>query len=182
MEWLIHALAAAEGAAGEAAGPSLWPQLKHVAWTFVNFLILLWLLNRFLYKPLIGMIDAREKEIEESLRKAAEDRAEAERLRREFTEQVARAQQEAQAIIAEATRSAQQEADRILTEAREKAAQDLERAQETIRVEKERALAELRQEVANLAVAVAGKVIERSLTDEDHARLAAKFVEEVGKH
>nr|PZN42824.1 MAG: ATP synthase F0 subunit B [Bacillota bacterium] len=156
--------------------------MKHVAWTFVNFLVLLWILNRFLYKPLLGMIEAREKEIEESLRKAAEDRAEAERLRREFTEQVARAQQEAQAIIAEATRSAQQEADRILTEAREKAAQDLERAQETIRLEKERALAELRQEVASLAVAVAGKIIERSLTDEDHTRLAAKFVEEVGKH
>lgn len=181
MDWMFFGLAAA-GAGEHAAGPNVFPQLNHLIWSVVNFAILLWILNKFLYKPLLGMINAREQEVKENLTKAAEDRAEAERLRKEFTEQVAKAQQQAQSIISEATRNAQQEAERILTSAREKAAQDLERAQETIRVEKERALAELRQEVADLAVAVAGKVIERSLTDADHTRLAEKFVEEVGKN
>lgn len=176
---LATVAAAAEHAGG---GPDLWPKVNHLIWTVINFGILLWALNKFLYKPLIGTIANREKEIKANLDKAAEDRAEAERLRKEFAEQVADAQRKAQAIVAEATRNAQAEAERIITDAREKAAADLERAANTIRVEKERALAELREEVATLAVAVAGKVIERSLTDQDHARLAQKFVEEVGKN
>lgn len=172
------------GAAAEHGGgaPGVFPQLNHIIWSVINFGILLWLLNRFLYKPLLQTISAREQEIRRNLEQAAADRAEAERLRKEFTEQVQTAQRQAQAIIAEATKNAQAEADRILTEAREKAAAELERAQQTIRAEKERALAELREEVAGLAVAVASKVIERSLTDQDHARLARKFVEEVAKN
>lgn len=166
----------------QAGGPNLWPQINHLIWTVINFAILLWALNKFLYKPLLGTVAQREQEIKGNLDKAAEDRAEAERLRKEFADQVADAQRKAQAIVAEATRNAQAEAERIIADAREKAATDLERAANTIRVEKDRALAELREEVATLAVSVASKVIERSLTAEDHARLARKFVEEVGKN
>lgn len=177
----LAAEAAAESGHG-AGGLNPFPQLNHLVWTVVNFLVLLWLLNKYLFKPLLKVVSDREQEIENNLQRAAADRAEAERLRREFAEQVQGAQRQAQSIVAEATRGAQAEADRILNEAREKAAAELARAQEAIQVEKERALAELRAEVASLAVAVAGRVIERSLTDEDHTRLAQKFVEEVGKN
>lgn len=169
---------AAEAAHGGQLNP--FPQLNHLIWTIIDFAVLLWLLNKYLYKPLLKVIDDREHEIENNLKKAATDREEAERLRRELTEQLQGAQKQAQSIIAEATRGAQAEAERILNEAREKAAAELARAQETIQVEKERAVAELRSEVATLAVAVAERVIERSLTDADHVRLAQKFVEEVG--
>ncbi len=168
--------------ASEGAGPDLWPKITHLIWTVINFGVLLWALNKFLFKPLVGMIANREKEIKDNLDQAAADRTEADRLRREFAEQVADAQRKAQGIVAEATKNAQSEAERIIADAREKATADLERAANTIRVEKDRALAELRQEVATLAVSVAGKVIERSLSDQDHARLAQKFVEEVGKN
>lgn len=173
---------ASMAAAAEGGGPDLWPQINHLLWTVINFAILLWALNKFLYKPLLGTVANREAEIRANLDKAAEDRAEADRLRKEFAEQVADAQRKAQGIVSEATKNAQTEAERIIADAREKAAADMERAANTIRVEKERALAELREEVANLAVSVAGKVIERSLTDQDHTRLAKKFVEEVGKN
>lgn len=167
---------------GAAGGGGLFPELTHVLWALINFAIILWVLNRFIFKPLLKTLDAREGEIKKNLDQAAADRAEAEKLRREFTEQVAGAQRQAQEIVSQATRNAQAEAERIIAEAREKAAAEWERAQKQIQVERDRAIAELREEVAVLAVSVAGKVIGRSLNDDDHTRLAKKFVEEVGKH
>lgn len=183
VNWLpVLAEATEHGAEAAGGGNNLFPIPSHIIWTFVNFLILLWVLSKFMFKPLLAAIKSREQEIQGNLNKAAEDRTEAERLRREFTEQVAGAQRQAQEIISHATRNAQTEAERIIGESRDKATAEWERAQKQIQVEKERALAELREEVATLAVSVAGKVIERSLTDADHTRLAQKFVEDAGKN
>lgn len=168
---------AAEGGAGK-----LFPQVPDVTWSIINFLVLLFLLNRFLFKPLLGMISSREQDIEGNLKKAAEDRAEAERLRKEFAEQVAGAQRQAQEILREATANARASADQIVSDARDKSTVMVERAQEAIAREKEQALTELREEVASLAVAVAGKVLDRTITDADQLRLAQQFVAEVGKH
>ena len=140
------------------------------------------LFRSLLYKPLIGAIQAREDEINANLRKAAEDRAEAERLRREFEAQIANAQREAQEIINKAVKNATAVKEQIEAEARARAAEMLEQATQTIEREKAKAVAELRREVADLAVAVAGKVIEKSLDDAEHRRLADSFVSEVTKH
>lgn len=161
---------------------SIFPRISELIWTIINFAILLWGMNRFLYKPLIGAIQAREDEINNNLRKAAEDRAEAERLRREFEAQIANAQREAQEIINKAVKNATAAKEQIEAEARARATELLENATQTIEREKAKALAELRLEVANLAVAVAGKVIEKSLDTEEHRRLADSFVAEVAKH
>jgi F-type H+-transporting ATPase subunit b len=173
---LFTLAAAAEG------GPKLFPVPSHILWSIVNFAVLVWLLKKFLYGPLLGAINARENEIETNLKKAAEERAEAERLRADFTAQISNAQRDAQEIITKATKAATATREQIETEARERAAEMLEAATKTIEREKAKALAELREEVAALAIAVAGKVIEKSLTDADHKRLADRFVQEVGKH
>ncbi|HYG58470.1 MAG TPA: ATP synthase F0 subunit B, partial [Symbiobacteriaceae bacterium] len=85
---------------------SLFPTPSDVFWTMVNFVVLLWALHRFLYKPLLGAISARETEIENSLKKAKEDRVEAERLRKDFEAQINNAQREAHEIISKATKAA----------------------------------------------------------------------------
>jgi F-type H+-transporting ATPase subunit b len=169
---------------GLAAGdkPQLFPQANELIWTVINFGILLAALYKFLYKPLLGAISAREAELEATMKKTAEDRAEAERLRKEFEAQVANAQREAQEIISKATKAATATKEQIESEARAKAAELLENATKTIEREKAKALAELRAEVANLAIAVAGKVIEKNLDNDEQKRLAERFVEEVGKH
>lgn len=167
-------LAAAEG------GPNVFPIPSHIIWAVINFVVLLWALNRWLFRPLMKAIRERESEIQGNLDQAAQDRAEAERLRQEFSQQVANAQRQAQDTIADAGKRAQAEYERILGEARQKATEELERAQKQIAVERERALSEIREVAADLAVRVAGKVIEKSLDDADHARLAKRFVEEVG--
>lgn len=160
----------------------LFPVPSHILWSIVNFAILAYFLGKFLYKPLLGAISAREAEIESNLKKAAEDKAEAERLRADFAAQIANAQRDAQDIISKANKSANATREQIETEARAKASDLLETATKTIEREKAKALSELREEVASLALAVAGKVIDKSLTDADHKRMADQFVQEVGKN
>lgn len=174
---LLFVLAASEG-----GGFNPFPAMNELLWTTFNFAVLLWGLHKFLYKPLLGAISARETEIENSLKKAAEDRAEADRLRKEFESQIGNAQREAQEIINKAVKNANATREQIESDARAKASELLENATKTIEREKSKALAELRQEVANLAVAVAGKVIEKNLDNAEQKRLADSFVSEVGKH
>ncbi|MFZ5813737.1 MAG: F0F1 ATP synthase subunit B [Bacillota bacterium] len=167
-------------AAGGGFNP--FPKTNELIWTTINFAILLGGLYVLLYKPLLSAISAREQEIESALKKAAEDRAEADRLRKEFESQIANAQREAREIINKAVKNANTAKEQIEADARAKASEMLENATKTIEREKNKALAELRQEVANLAVAVAGKVIEKNLDTEEQKRLANSFVAEVGKH
>ena len=176
---LLLMLAAEEG---HAATPNLFPDLPTILWTTLNFLILLWALHRFLYKPLIGAISSREQEIEAALRKTREDREEASRLRKDFEAQIANAQREAHEIINKATNAASTAKEQIEAETRAKTAEMLDNAAKTIEREKLKAITELREEVASLAVAVAGKVIEKNLDNAEQKRLAERFVAEVGKH
>ncbi|OTA40441.1 MAG: hypothetical protein A6D92_17560, partial [Symbiobacterium thermophilum] len=134
-----------------AADVQIFPQTNELIWTIINFAVLLWGMHRFLYKPLLGAIQAREDEINANLKKAAEDRAEAERLRREFEAQIANAQREAQEIINKAVKNATAVKEQIEAEARARAAEMLEQATQTIEREKAKAVAELRREVADLA-------------------------------
>jgi F-type H+-transporting ATPase subunit b len=176
LDFFLFTLAAEEG------GINIFPEPNELIWTIINFAILLWLMYKFLYKPLLGAIQAREDEINNNLKKAAEDRAEAERLRKEFEAQIANAQREAQEILNKAVKNATAAKEQIEADARARASELLEQATQTIEREKAKALAELRLEVANLAVAVAGKVIERNLDTEEQRRLADSFVAEVAEH
>jgi len=167
---------------GLAAEVNVFPELNELVWTIINFLIILAVLYKFLYQPLLSAITARENEINSALKKAAEDRAEAERLRREFEERISAAQAEAQEIINQAVKNATATKDQIEADARAKASELLENAAKTIELEKAKAIAELREEVAALAIAVASKVIEKNLDTAEQHRLANSFVTEVGKH
>ncbi len=159
-----------------------FPEVKHVLWTIINFGILLWLLNRFLFKPVLNMMTTREKEIEGNIAKAESDMKEAERLRQEFAEQLASAQQKAREIISQAQQAAAKQSEQMLEETRVKQQDMLHRAEESIRRERDAAISQLREEVASLAVGAAGKVIGRSLNADDHRRLVDEFVTEAGKN
>jgi F-type H+-transporting ATPase subunit b len=180
--WLLVLAEGAEAAGEHAPTLQLFPDPYTIIFTMVNFAVLLFGLYKMLYKPLLGAISAREQEIEGALKHAAEDRAAAEQLRKDFEAQIGNVQREAQEIIAKATRQATATKEQLETEARTKAAEMLENATKTIEREKNKALAELREEVASLAVMVAGKVIEKNLNTDEHKRLAESFVAEVGNH
>ncbi len=149
-------------------------------WAIANFLILLFLLKKFGYKPVLDMLDERKRSIEDAINNAETARIEAEKLRKEYETRLAEAKQEAQDIVAKATKLGEETKNEIMANAQNEAAKAIQRAQEEITREKEQAIAALRDEVAVLAVMAAGKVLGKSITVEDHAQLVKEFVAEAG--
>ena len=147
-------------------------------WHTLNFIVLIGLLYKVLYAPVVGLLDERTKRIEESL--AAAERAQAEvaqadrerdelltNARREIQDMMTTAQQVAERIQSDARTSAQAESQRIIETARQEA--EAERAQ---------AMAELRREVASLAVQAAERIISRNLDDQAQRQLVDEFLDE----
>jgi len=145
----------------------------------VNFLLLLWLLRRFAYKPVLGMLDERRRRISKGL----DDAAAAERDRAlasaEREAAVAEARKEAQAMIARATKIAEDSRVEIVAAAKAEADKIVERAREEIIGEKEKAMAELRGQVAELALAAAGKLVQSEMSGATQRRLVEGFLAEV---
>jgi F-type H+-transporting ATPase subunit b len=122
------------------------------------------------------MLDERASRIRESLTHAEALREETERLHQEGREALSKAWQEAQELLSEAQRGAEQ----VLADARNHARAEgdtlIERARAEIQAERQRAFEELRQQVADLAVAAAGQIVSRSLDDAGHRQLVEQFL------
>ena len=155
--------------------------LMLVIGTFINFFVLLFLLKKFLYKPVLNMLDARSNEVANNLTQAEEAKVEAQKLKDDYAAQIKNAKNEAQDIINRAAQIGEQTKTEIVTEAREEAAKLTEKAQEEIKREKSEALNELRTEVANLAVLAAEKIVGKSIEVKDHEAMVNNFVKEVGE-
>ena len=152
--------------------------LTNFLWQTVNFILLIFLISRFLYKPVVGMLDERRHRIQESLEAAERARAEAERSDRERDTLLAETRREIQEMLT----SAQQMASKIQDDARAQATEDarriVEAAQREAEAERAQAMADLRREVAGLAVLAAERVIGQSMNDQSHRRLVDDFLAE----
>ena len=137
----------------------------------INFLILLFLLRLFLWKPITGMLDERQRRIKESLEAAERMKEQTQASERAIQEQIDAARQEGQQIIA----NSQQIANRVQEEGRAQAQTEAEamlaRARSEIQLERDNAIAELRKEFADITVQAAEKVIGQSLDKSSHQRL-----------
>src|SRR5574341_2007789 len=143
-----------------------------IFWEIVSFAILLWVLYKFAFPPILQTLEAREQKIRDSLEQAERHRAEAERKLREYEAKLSAAGRDAEAVLAQARDRAQvlfeENEQRLLAEA-ERIKGDATRE---IEGERRRAIREIRAQTTELALLVAEKVVGRSLTDEDHRRLA----------
>jgi len=137
----------------------------------INFLLLLYLLQRMAYRPLLRMMDQRRERIRNDLEEARRLREEAERTRNLYHEQLSRARDEARAILEEANNVSTRIREQALLDAEAQNALLLQRAREEIEREKLAAVAELRREVADLVIMAASQVIGRSLDGQDQRRL-----------
>jgi len=144
---------------------------------FAVLFVVLW---KFAFPPITKMLDERANKIRESLEKAEETRVEAERLLDEYKAQMAEARAEAAQIIEQSRKVAESMKAEILAKAREEAEAEKSKAVAAITAEKESAMAELKGVVAELSVAVAGKIIGSSLSKADHEALIDKYLAEVG--
>lgn len=148
-------------------------------WQVVNLLFVIGVLYIFLYKPLGKLLADREARIEGNINKAAEARENAEKLLSDYQKQLQDARREAQDIIERATKLGEETRMEIVNKAKEEANRVMEQTRAEIEAEKAKALADIRNEAANLAVLAAGKILERTLTEDDQVRLAKEAVAEV---
>lgn len=140
-------------------------------WTIVTFLVLLTLLAKFAWRPLLQSLAAREETIRKSLADAEKARTELERLSHESEAIIRKARVDAEQIVA----ASRADAERLRGELREKARSEadgiIKNAERQIQLETARALEQIRNEAADLSVAIASKLIQKNITREDNERL-----------
>ena len=137
----------------------------------LNFFILVWILHRFAYKPLVGMMNARKEQIANDLASAEQSRLEAEQIKADYAAQIAKARQEAQEIVEKAHHQAKLSTAEEVAAARSQIENEKERARQDIVIERDRAMNSLRNEVVSLSVAMAGKVVAKDMNRETNTKL-----------
>lgn len=150
-----------------------------VFWEVISFGILLLVLYKFAFPPIVEALETRERKIRDSIEQAEHNRMTAEQRLAEYEAKLKGATQEAEAVVAEAKARAQ----RLLEENEQRLRTDAERIQaetaQEIERERRKALQDIRNEAAGLALMVAEKVLARSLSDDDHRRLAQEALQAV---
>lgn len=171
----IPALAAAAEESAEA--PSLFAgDLGNSAWTLVIFVIVLIVLGKFAWGPLLSSLQSRETFIREALESAKHDREAAEARLKEYEQKLAASRAEATAIVDEGRRDAEVVKRRIEAAAKEEADKMIERAKREIHIATDTATKELYTLSAKLATQLAAQVIGRELSPQDHQRLISQAI------
>jgi len=157
----------------------LSPNTGLMFWTLLIFVILLFVLAKFAFKPLTAAVEAREKRLEEMLQAAQADREAASKLLEEQKRAVDAARSEAQRLVAESRTTGEKMRAEMLEQTKHQQHELLQRARAEIDTERKRAVADLRREAVELALAGASKVIERNLDDQTNRKLVESFLSTV---
>lgn len=129
----------------------------------INFLILVGALGKFLYKPFLELMDNRKQSIQDALDNAEMTNRRADEKMQNYNKRIARVEEEGREIIREAKQKADMQAAAIIEEANSKATDIILKAEQSIEREKEKAMEEMRQEIAALAILVAEKIVEQEI-------------------
>jgi F-type H+-transporting ATPase subunit b len=176
----LTAMSPAPAMAAENGGGALFSVDPGLAlWTIIVFLLVLWVLKRFAWGPILGALEAREAGIRKSIDGAASMRAEAESLLEEHRRQLADARRQAQEIVAEGRNAAERIGREVQEKARQEGERIVERARAEIEREKDAALAELRRESVDLALAAASRLLRERLDDDRDRALVKGFLAEL---
>ncbi|MHB1405923.1 MAG: F0F1 ATP synthase subunit B [Desulfitobacteriaceae bacterium] len=146
----------------------------------LSFLLLVFVLSKIAWKPLMKIMDDRRKFIADSLAQAEKEREQAEQIKREYLEEMRQARQEAQEVIAKATKLSEERASEILAQARAEAEKMKQAALVDLERERDRAIADVQAQVSDMSVAVAEKIIRQKLDLRGQEQLIEQFIQEVG--
>lgn len=144
--------------------------------TFVLFLIL----KHFLFEPVTNFMEKRKNEIADEIKKAENKHKEAINLKEKYNDKLKQVDSEGKKIIKEARKDAKEQASEIISKAREEEKQIRLDNQKEIEREKIKAIDSLKDEISNLSIMTASKVIEKDLDKSDHQELIDQFIDEVG--
>lgn len=145
-----------------------------------NFIVLLIFLRVVVYKPIVSVLEQRQKAIADSVAAAEEERKQAEALRQSYLAEMQKSKEEAQAIIQQATKAGEAQSQQIIEAAKAEAVRIRDAALQEIEREKEKAVTELREQVVSLSILVANKVVNQQITQDLQHGLVKEFIKEAG--
>lgn len=155
---------------------NLWQILISLA----NLLIIFFILKRFLFKPVQKVMQARQDQVNKLYGEAEESRSAAAGMKQEYEARLASAREEADGLVRTAVQTAQRKSDQIVAEASGQASRLKQKAEEEIAMERRQMLSGVREEISDLAVGIASKVVEREIRPEDHEAFVDEFIRNVG--
>lgn len=181
-----QAKAAGEHGAKQAAeGSGLLQTLgidpKVIAIQFVGFIFLFFVLKKLLFERIIEHVQKRKDDISTAFETMEQERAEIERLKEEYKKHLEKIEDEGREVIAKAIKEAQQHKQELLDEAKAEHDKLVEKAKREIELEKEKVLVTIQEEVANLTILCAEKVIGETLDETKHKRLVLDVISDIGK-
>ena len=151
-----------------------------VIWTLVVFGLLLFILKKWAWPPMVAAVEARERALEEQLAEAERNRRDAAELLARHEKLLAEGKASAHALLAEARAAAERERAVAMEKTRQEQEELLERARRDIQLERERAVVELRREAVDLSLAAATKLISERLNSENDRRIVQDYLSSLG--
>jgi F-type H+-transporting ATPase subunit b len=159
--------------------PLVQPDPGLFIWTIVTFLVLLGLLAKFAWRPLLQALETRQEAIRKSLDDAQQAKQELERLHQESAQIIRQARVEAEGIVNQSRADAGRLREELRQKARAEADGIVKNAERQIQLETTRALQQIRHEAVDLSVMIASKILQRNLSKEDNERLIADALKQV---
>jgi len=149
--------------------------------TWINLFILYKIMKKLLFKPIMNIMEQRDREVGEMYSKAETAQKNAEELEKEYTEKLSDAKEEASRIVKEATHSATLRGEEIVREAQDKAKASIEKAEREIERERKNAANQVKSDIASIAVSLAEKIIEKDINESDYERLVEDYIASSGE-
>lgn len=148
---------------------------------FINTFLVFVILKKLLFKPVLGVIEAREKDIKENLAQGEIAKTEGISLKKEYEGKIGSAKTEGQEIIKQATLRAEQKEVEIISTAKQEAQSLREKASKDVEQERQKVMNEIKNDISDIALLAASKVIEKDLDKSKHEELINNFIKEVGE-
>ena len=160
----------------ELLGVNFWTAL----FVLLNTLAIFFVAKKFLFKPVMKIIKDRQDEIDGMYQAAGDAKKQAEAMRGEYQQKLTAAQQTSERIVKEAVSRGQAREEEILRKANADAAAIMDKASADIALEKKKAINDAKDEIAEIAMSIAGKVVAREINAQDQAALVDHFIDELG--
>ena len=160
----------------ELLGVNPWTALFTLANTVALFLVM----KKLLFKPVMKIIEDRQQEIDGMYKDAGEAKEQAQALQAEYQEKLSAAQETSERLVKEAVARGQHREEEIIRQANQEASAILEKASADIALEKKKAINDAKDEISDIALAIAGKVVGRELNNNDQSELIDHFINELG--
>lgn len=153
----------------------------NIIFAFCNLLLLCYFIKKFLFKPVMAVLEKRQQEVDGIYDAANQDRAQAAQMKQDYDQRLSGARAEADSLVKKAVETANLRSDAILRDAQEQAGSMMQRAESEIEQQKIKAIAQVKKEMSGMAVDIAEQMVSREIKAADYDKLVDEFIRNAGE-